>query len=414
MNGEKERTMKTSIIKILFIAVALCIFINVGYQIYLSLSNPYETETVYEYTMEDAIPIDGLIFKDETVITGDPTGVVNYLVTNGSHVAVHSEVARIYQNQDDISVTAQIELLNQQIARLSEAQSIGLQETDLSVIEKEFSHSYDTLIENLQQENLTNLSEETNDITTLLNKKQMITGKVQDFDDSIQLLTDQKKQLESSITSQPQSMIAPAAGYFVDHTDGYEGMLSLDYADSITLSELQELLNQDAPPVPAENVAKVITDPTLELVGIVPAKYLINLKTGISCTLRFSDLGIEVPSTIKSVQLEPNQGDGLLICSIDYMSDRISTARKDHVDAIVKTYDGLRVPKTAVRTNDAGEQGVYVTNNASMNFRKIDIIYENEEYVLSKPHADDSSYLRLYDTIIVQGKDLYDNKPIRS
>lgn len=407
--------MKTNVIKVLFITVAVCISINIVYQFYLNISNPYKTETVYEYVMEDVVSTDGFIFKDETVIVGDVSGVVNYLYTNGSHVAINSEVARIYQNQDDIQTTAQIEALEQQISRLNEAQSVGVaQQTDLSVVEKDFSNIYYNLIKNLNQEDLSSLSDEIDQINSLLNKKQIITGKAKDFNNTIGQLTAQKQSLENSIKSQPKSITTPSAGYFVDSVDGYESALSLDYAASITISELQDLLNQSAPSVSEGNVGKVITDPVLNFVGVAPRDSLMNLKVGKECTLRFSELGIEIPATIANLQYDINQENGLITFSIDYMSDRIATARRDHVDAVINSYQGLRIPKSAIRTNENGEQGVYVVNNVSMNFRKIDIIYESSEYVLSKSHSTESDYLQLYDTIIVQGKDLYDNKPIKS
>lgn len=407
--------MKTNVIKVLFITVAVCILFNIVYQFYLSISNPYKTETIYEYAMEDVVSADGFVFKDEIIIAGDVSGVVNYLYTNGSHVAINSEVARVYQNQDDVKTTAQIKSLEQQISMLNEAQSVGVaQQTDLSVVEKDFSNIYYSMMKDLNQEDLSDLSDEIEQINSLLNKKQIITGKAKDFNDTIEQLTAQKQSLESSIKSQPKSIRTPSAGYFVDSVDGYENALSLDYATSITISELENLLNQPAPSVSEGNVGKVITDPILNFVGVVPRDSLMNLKVGKECTLRFSELGIEVPATIANVQYDINQENGLITFSIDYMSDRIATARKDHVDAIINSYEGLRIPKSAIRTNENGEQGVYVTNNVSMTFRKIDVIYESTEYVLSKPHSTDSEYLHLYDTIITQGKDLYDNKPIKS
>jgi len=407
--------MKTNVIKFLFITVAICISINIVYQLYLKISNPYKTETVYEYVMEDVVSTDGFIFKDETVITGNISGVVNYLYTNGSHVAINSEVARIYQNQDDVQIMAQIEALEQQISHLNEAQSVGVaQEIDLSVVEKDFSNIYYNLIKDINHEDLSDLSSEIDKINSLLNKKQIITGKAKDFNSTIEQLTSQKQTLESSIKSQPKSITTPSSGYFVDSIDGYESVLSLDYADSITISELQDLLNQPAPSVSEGNVGKIITDPILNFVGVAPRDSLMNLKVGRECILRFSESGIEVPATIADVQYDINQQNGLITFSIDSMSDRIATIRKDHVDAVINSYEGLRIPKSAMRTNENGEQGVYVTNNVSMRFRKIDIIYENSEYVLSKSHSTDSDYLQLYDTLIIQGKDLYDNKPIKS
>ena len=52
-----------------------------------------------------------------------------------------------------------------------------------------------------------------------------------------------------------------------------------------------------------------------------------------------------------------------------------------------------------------------------MYFRKVDVIYETTDYVLSRTYykgdPDGAEFVKLYDTIIVKGKDLYDQKLLR-
>ena len=52
-----------------------------------------------------------------------------------------------------------------------------------------------------------------------------------------------------------------------------------------------------------------------------------------------------------------------------------------------------------------------------MYFRKVDVIYETTDYVLSRTYykgdSDGAEFVKLYDTIIVKGKDLYDQKLLR-
>ena len=43
-----------------------------------------------------------------------------------------------------------------------------------------------------------------------------------------------------------------------------------------------------------------------------------------------------------------------------------------------------------------------------MTFKKIDVIYEGSDYILSEVHDDDSSYLALYDDILIEGVDADD------
>ena len=46
-------------------------------------------------------------------------------------------------------------------------------------------------------------------------------------------------------------------------------------------------------------------------------------------------------------------------------------------------------------------------------FRKVNIVYSEEDYVLSLAEEGQDGYVRLYDNIITEGKDLYDGKVLK-
>ena len=93
-------------------------------------------------------------------------------------------------------------------------------------------------------------------------------------------------------------------------------------------------------------------------------------------------------------------------------------------------YHGLKVPRESIRfaevtetdptapapTEDGAEpatttvsyKGVYIMKGEQMTFKKIDVIYEGSDYVLSKVHEEDPSYLSLYDDILIEGVDADD------
>ena len=61
------------------------------------------------------------------------------------------------------------------------------------------------------------------------------------------------------------------------------------------------------------------------------------------------------------------------------------------------------------------DKGVYVKYGQEMQFKLVDIIYENEEYFVSEnkeTEPDRSKYVRVYDDVIVKGSDLYDGKQL--
>ena len=67
-----------------------------------------------------------------------------------------------------------------------------------------------------------------------------------------------------------------------------------------------------------------------------------------------------------------------------------------------------------------GEKGVYVRRGNVARFRKLNIVYSDQTYVISatasqdgEPIVDDpGNYLKQYDEVILEGKDLYDGKII--
>ena len=69
--------------------------------------------------------------------------------------------------------------------------------------------------------------------------------------------------------------------------------------------------------------------------------------------------------------------------------------------AIFDDYTGLKVPREAIRFNSKKEKGVYVILGQDVQFKKIDIVYEGEDYVLSK-NTSNEDYLLLYDQILLE------------
>lgn len=402
-------------IKILCVSLAICLLAGIGYQIFSRIFHPYQTAVVYNVTLENTTEGTGVMFKDESVITNPAasSGVVNYLYTNGSRVAAHAQVAKIYQNSNDVLATAQIDQLNHKIDQLQEVQRAGnAKDTDISALNKELYNEYDNLLSDIRKQDLTQLTDTCDNITMLFNKKQIITGQAQNFNDSVEQLSAQKQTLESSITSQPQVIVTDYAGYFVDSTDNMESQCTLAASGNVSVEQLNALLSHPSSDRSSTNVGKVITNPTMIFNVIVPTEKMSNAKVNKKYTLKFKNYDIQIPAVLSNLQMDKNQPNSVASFSITNMTDQLAGIRSDQVEIVLDSETGLRIPKTAIRTNNDGEAGVYTSNSVSMNFKKLDIIYEDADYALSKAHPEDSSFVQLYDTIITQGKDLYDNKPL--
>ena len=109
-------------------------------------------------------------------------------------------------------------------------------------------------------------------------------------------------------------------------------------------------------------------------------------------------------------------GQTALVLSSDLMDAVLASFRKESVRIRLEEYTGYAVNKKAVRTvkNDAGEDeiGVFIQLGNIARFRRIEIVYSDDNIVLASNAEDKSGYLRLYDEIIIEGTDLYDGKII--
>ena len=71
----------------------------------------------------------------------------------------------------------------------------------------------------------------------------------------------------------------------------------------------------------------------------------------------------------------------------------------DITEEVTEEIDGKEVTEV-VTTN---YKGVNILKGEQTEFKKIDVIYEGSDYVLSAVHDGDKSYLSLYDDIMIEG-----------
>lgn len=408
--------MKSFCLKFLLILFAFCSVAGAVYQIYLKLAFNYETTIVRSDVMEKKAEGIGIIFKDELVLNSNEySGIVKNNFGNGARVAAKSEVAKSYVTQDDILKLKQLDVLNKEINALNEAQNPGsLQDMNIKTTNKQMNCKYYDLMRTLKNGNLDKIKETKDEITMLFNKRQILTNQVNDFNDIINKLTSEKNSIDKTISYRPKSIITPVSGYFVDYTDGYEDMCSLELADNFNAEKLSQLYQECQKNCVKNNTGKVITKPQLLFKMVLPTKLVSDVKLGSECKIKFEEFGEEITARLTKLDLNWDSEQSVVTFQIDVMTERLSSIRSSKAEVIFNTYRGIKVPKTAIRNNGEGDVGVYSLNNVSMKFKKVDILFEDENNVLCSSSSDDAStYLRDFDKIIVQGKDLYDNKPIR-
>lgn len=393
--------------------LALCAVVlsYIGFQVYRSIFSHVETELAITHSVYESIETKGLVYRTETVIPTIPSGHIYYSIENGTRVAKNNVIAAVYNDSASGRIEQELEQIDWEIAAFKAIQADASSERlTLDTVNEQ---TLDSLYELIQRTEAGNIHEVGNlqfELLTLLSKRQLITGKNVDFSAKIQELEAKKKNLKSQYHPPKTTIKAPVAGYFADRTDGLETTLKPDALSELSVADLQNHL--DTPITTNSGGGKIVSGYEWYMACVLPERYYNALGEGKSLSLRMPFvLDESVPATVYACNKD-NNGSIAVVFRCDYMSEELATIRNENVEIQLVKHTGLKVPKRAIVIDDEQQAGVYIRSGNVVAFRKIEQLFsEPADYVICK-ELDEDGYLRMYDDIIVGGKDLYDGKII--
>jgi len=411
--------MNSKIIKIVSFLLSVFIIIYVGVQAFYFFYSPYEAETVFRTTVNNSLHTKALIIRDETVINTKKEGVLNYRVGNGGKVAGQSVIADRYSSEQDMLAQNRIERIDLELAMLTQAQKEGVTAAaTLDSLTAQINEKYLELMSEMENGNYTELSSYRLKLQELFCKKQIVIGKATDFKTRISELEAEKTQLKNSISEKPIPITSPESGYFAQTVDGFESVYSCTKADKLTLEELKNTFaSAEETPIERDRskIGKIIRSFEWKIAILIDAPDAPSLTRGKTVDLLFPSFGsTSYRATVSKVESALDGKEHLVILDCNIMDSNITQLRVEDVEIVLSVVTGIQVPKKAVRyEND--QMGVYEKIGQKLYFRKIDLLYETEDYVISKIRDEEDTkheYVHVYDDVVVKGKDLYDEKPI--
>lgn len=403
--------MNTVVKKIVTLIVSLFLICYVSYQAYAALYDPIRTMRVESGTFEDIINTEGFVVHDETVIDQKAQGVIDYTKQDGESVSKGGEVAAVYKTAEDAQTQRKIQQLNSQIQQYKQmGNAADASSIDVSVLSSEIEKIFLQLSEASDSSKIKIIDAQRSSLLTLLDKKQLATGVISNFDNEISTLQKQCDELSGESHAQIGSVNAPDAGYFVSAVDGLENLYDTKKITSITAKDVDRLLG--AAPAKNENaVGKVITGFQSYIVCKLSDDDVYKLRVGKGASLRFllSSEG-EIPVTVAAINKDSSGCAVVLKC--DTMSSTLAAIRRQTVEIVADSYTGIKIPDSFVHIVN-GTKGVYVRNGDIAQFKKIDQVYSAAGYLVSAISPSKQDYVQIYDEVIENGDDLYDGKVIK-
>ena len=401
--------MNTITVRILVFFLSLFILITVFSQITLQFKEDYVTETAVIYSSAEKVSFQGVYVRNETVIDSAVNGVLSYPSSYGSKIANGSVVAYVYKSENDIFVNQQIEKLKEEVELLESAQNPGTTAVaDPAFISLWIDEQYQTIAFLIAENDLETLAEERKKLQTLMDIYQIVINAETNFDNAINELNEEIASLEKKQREPTDVITADSTGYFISYTDGFENKLSPQTIDSLTVDDIKEIISTSKNSISSNSVGKMVDGYEWKMVGIVNPKET-DFRVGTDVTVNFASTPDTVNATIENMIESDNPEESIIILSCDELTYNLVQRRSERVEIVLNDYEGIKVSRDAIRFNKENEKGVYILLGQRIAFKKINPIYECDEYILSQITSD-TDYISVYDDIILKGEissDLY-------
>ena len=406
--GNDKRS--SPLLKVLPIAVLAAVLLYFAAQVYNYFADPLTITMVYESQAEDTLSMDGWLVRTEEPLPGQ-SGTVSRAVQEGQRVAAGETVATVYSDDSALQTVSRIETLELQLQQLEFALTSYLDPDAALKLDTSITDDILALRQTLTQGDYASAE---SDLATL---KAAVLKRDYGAYESQEAIQSQVKTVESELSQLRASLSgagtvrAKASGTYSAVCDGYESVLTEEFLKDVTPSRLKSLKAGTA----ESNVGKLIYGDTWYYAVTLPADQAAELKTMGRVSVRLAKgFDQSIRMTVESVSREEN-GEAVAVLSSTRYLAQTTLLRHQAADAVLHTYQGLRVPANALRVSEDGTTGVYCVDGENASFRPVTLVYQGAGYALVTP-ADgvaDTRTLRAGDQVIATSGELHDGKVIR-
>ena len=428
----------TALKRVIMTILTLLVIIYVIYVICRASFTQVKTITAKESVAYNAVTADAFVLHDEAYIRYSGDGIISYTVGDGDKVSINEGVAGVFDSVSSAGTRQAAERLKTRINALTMLQ------TNADVItrtpdelDNEIAACLITANTGINTGDLSAAGKCADDILYAINERQLVTGKAKDYNEKLAEMNEKYKEISEVLSEDKMNkeIKSPCTGYFVSSADGYENVIRTD--------KLEELMPADMTAdklVPAEIpdgvIGKTVTGVYWYAACPVSAEDAVRIKNAYSIKLDIPTVsGEKIKAELYSLNQPTRTSDAVAILRGTFMNSEMAALRKAKISIILNTYEGIRIPKSAVHEREVtrkvedengAEQeeskvlsGCYVKLGNEVSFREIIPVYTGEDYVISKLNvtkdemfSKDVGVVQVYDEIITEGANLYDGKII--
>lgn len=392
---------------IVLIAVA-ALLLYAGYMALNYFRDPLSTILAVEASVSEGRSVEGWVVREEQLLTSSSAITVPER-SEGEKVGAGQVVAMGYSDADAQTRQDQIELLSAQLEQLTYATTVAAEAGDTTSLDDAVFQQLTAWAKLTASQSLSESVDVSTALKGLILRHGADDGALTALNSQIAQLQSQLTSLETQAVGDTTSINAPVAGYFSADVDGYEQVLTPELLSTMSIAQLESL---EPAAISSNAFGRLITSSRWYYVAAVPTENLKELDVNDTATVQFAISGSEsLPMQVERLGDDEN-GQSLLVLSSESSLQSVTLLRRQQADIILRSHHGLRVPKEAIRTDEAGNTGVYILETTSAQWKPVTLLYDDgDSYVVA---LDKSATDNLWpgDEIIVNAKELYDGKVV--
>ncbi|MBR3149637.1 MAG: hypothetical protein IKF64_05650 [Eubacterium sp.] len=396
---------------IAIIIAALLIIAYIIFQFYSVSHIELVTQTATLTTVYEKIDATAIVVRDEHTIQKSSSGVTVPCISDGDKVKVGGNVAMNFSSSDAAERYSQYTAVKEQLAYYENLESMTVgQVASVETLNSEIADKVDEYVRTVSNQGAQYAADKGNEINDSILRRQMLIGENVNLVSIIQELRQQAEQLS---TAKPDGYIkTDESGVFTSYTDGFEKAVDYEKAESTTVEQIKSAVKEfDTRKNENENLGKLVTSYKWYVMCVVSADEVMNLEDGdkVQVALKDGDDTVLTMQIVSGAQPEVGAKETALILKSNMMDSKLASLRKENIEIRISSKEGIKVPASALHV-EKDKKGVYALISSQIKFRQAEVIYSDDDYVLLKFDPENKDGVRLYDKIIIQGKELSDGR----
>lgn len=361
---------------IMIIIVVVFLIIGFGNKVWKLILQPTDVVVIEKGTIEKTDTVVGYVLRNEKVLQGEnyKNGIVQ-IKSEGEKVAKGNSIFRYYTNNEE-EILKKIEELDIKYQKALDGETT-IFSTDIKNLDRQIN-SFVEQISNTN--NLSEIAEYKKQLSSIMNKKAKIVGKLSPSGSYIKEILTEKEKYEKQLDSESEYVKADISGVVSYKVDGYEEHFNVNDFSSLTEKQLDNINMKTGQLVATSSeCGKIIDNFQCYIATIVDSNEAKNAKNGDKVKIRLANTK-ETMAEIKYIK-DAKNGAKLIIFQIKDGVEYLVNYRKISIDIIWWSDSGLKIPQNSILK----ENNVYyvIRNRAGYTDKiPVKILRENGKFSL--------------------------------